>query len=1113
MKKLSLRLLLFVGLILTLHSAVGQDVQYIFRQISTDRGLPGTNIKYIYQDKIGIMWLSVEAIGLCRFNGRDFDLYSHIPNNKESLSSNFINSIIEDVDSNLWIATEGGINKYIRKENRFKKYLADSANQSGLTTNLILCFYIDSKNNLWVGTGNGLYIYNKKADKFRMIRLIVDESPLLVNTIFEHSSGDFFIGTSDGLLKYNPITGYQYHYKPATKTLNGPMDRMISCILEDTKGNLWIGTYRGINKFIYASGEFEKYNFKPQDAGKYELEGFYTCFSNDHKYLWFASFTDGIVIIDSETGKYQKVKEEENTNGSLKSNHIRSIFQDRSGLLWIAAKFEGLLLYDSGKDMFNKLPEKYHIFQAIRNKDIRSVYNDSSKGLFWVGTMSDGLYRIDLNKNTIKKFYHDINNVNSIGSNRIHRIYRDSFGNLWVGQWTGLDFLDEKSERFIHYKNGVVDCIIEDVKHNIWVGTGEGIFIANKSTLKLERFKGNNEPFFSSEAIPIMFVHEDKKGQLWFATRNNGFYRYNPSANNLKHYSLINTKRKLRTDAIRAISEDSVGNLWIGTKGEGLCIFNPEKETFDYLTSSDGLASDFVLCIQRDLNGNFWIGGHNGLSQCDVKLKKFIKYSTTQGLRGNIFETGTNTIFSDGYLVFAGNAGLNIFKPKLINFQNRIIKDSIIITSVKAFGKEILRDVFRNSTIKLSYKQNYFTVEFVLSDFVDPLKHTFKYRIREMNENWYDLGNKNFVAISNIEPGIYHFEVSGTNEFGISCQNPLILTIDIKPPYYRTTWFKAFSIVTIVLLIFFYLRYRTLHNRKTMQNLEREILYRTEELREVNSELLAQNHMIESQKQEIERNQNLLEVKVKERTKDLEIAKKRAEESDKLKSAFLANMSHEIRTPLNAILGFSSIIVDSTESNPEFAAYSTYINNSSEMLLQIINDILDISKIEAGQFEVINTSVNLNFLLDTIYSTFNNQIIEKHSGRVKLIVNKPNDKENDLFIETDFIRLKQIIFNLMNNAIKFTKKGYIEFGYVKEQDRIKFFIKDTGIGIKQSDFSIIFNRFVKLELKDAIYRGNGLGLSLCKSIVDLLGGTIWVDSVIDQGSTFYFTIPYKNSST
>jgi signal transduction histidine kinase len=288
---------------------------------------------------------------------------------------------------------------------------------------------------------------------------------------------------------------------------------------------------------------------------------------------------------------------------------------------------------------------------------------------------------------------------------------------------------------------------------------------------------------------------------------------------------------------------------------------------------------------------------------------------------------------------------------------------------------------------------------------------------------------------------------------------------------------------------------------------------RTEELMEANNELITQNNLIENQKQQIEKNQGLLEIKVKERTKDLELAKQKAVESDKLKSSFLGNISHEIRTPLNAIIGFSSIVVDMAHENPEIVKYTTHIYNSAELLLKIINDILDLSKIETEQLIITKTAINLNNLLNTLYTTFHQQINEKYSSNVKLRINNSLQKGKELIIYTDLPRLQQVFFHLMDNAMKFTKSGFIELGYEIKPGAIMFYIKDSGIGINAINLKRIFERFVKVEEKDILYKGSGLGLSLSKSLIELLGGKIWVESVENQGSTFYFTIPDEHSYT
>lgn len=260
-----------------------------------------------------------------------------------------------------------------------------------------------------------------------------------------------------------------------------------------------------------------------------------------------------------------------------------------------------------------------------------------------------------------------------------------------------------------------------------------------------------------------------------------------------------------------------------------------------------------------------------------------------------------------------------------------------------------------------------------------------------------------------------------------------------------------------------------------------------------------------------------LEQLVEERTWELKEAKNRAEEADKLKSAFLANMSHEIRTPLNAIVGFSHLLTDSETNDESKAEYVKIIKSNGEVLINLINDILDISIIEAGQLKTKVKPFGLNGLFDEL-SFFFNKEIKRSKSKVTLFTDFDVTRNSDLVITTDKVRLRQILSNLLGNAVKFTHMGKITIGYrISSIDKIVFFVKDTGEGIDPKNQEFIFDRFSKFSvgLEQTIYSGTGLGLAICREMVTVLGGDIWVDSVPGKGSTFYFTLPFKdeNSST
>jgi|WetSurSiteA1Bulk_404760.scaffolds.fasta_scaffold01284_6 PAS domain S-box-containing protein len=242
-------------------------------------------------------------------------------------------------------------------------------------------------------------------------------------------------------------------------------------------------------------------------------------------------------------------------------------------------------------------------------------------------------------------------------------------------------------------------------------------------------------------------------------------------------------------------------------------------------------------------------------------------------------------------------------------------------------------------------------------------------------------------------------------------------------------------------------------------------------------------------------------------------AKDKAEESDKLKTAFLANMSHEIRTPMNGILGFAEMLNDNSLSNANRKKYLSIINSNGKMLINLIDDIIDFAKIESGQANIVHDEFSLNNLLSQVQSTFLTRNLRKDKSKVRLITKKPFPDEKS-FIRTDPIKLRQILTNLVGNAIKFTHKGYIEFGYdLDENGFLRFYVKDTGIGIPPDKLQLIFERFIQADSSPSRkYGGSGLGLAISKGLVELLGGKMWAESTLNEGSMFSFTIPFVRAT-
>jgi len=264
------------------------------------------------------------------------------------------------------------------------------------------------------------------------------------------------------------------------------------------------------------------------------------------------------------------------------------------------------------------------------------------------------------------------------------------------------------------------------------------------------------------------------------------------------------------------------------------------------------------------------------------------------------------------------------------------------------------------------------------------------------------------------------------------------------------------------------------------------------------------NKKLDARQQEIAETNRNLEQKVQERTGQLQKAKEHAEQSDKLKSAFLANMSHEIRTPMNSILGFSELLKNPQLTGDQKERFIATIEKSGERMLNLINDIVDISKIESGQMEMHKTAVNLQdsmlFLLDFFKPDFT-----KNKPDVQLRLNMPPERTT---IRTDKEKLHSVLINLIKNAQKFTRTGVVEFGFGPGDGVLHFFVRDTGVGIPKDKQPHVFDRFYQVDTSlSSGYEGAGLGLPITKAFVELLGGNIWLESEPGKGTTFYFSLP------
>ncbi|HEY9123156.1 MAG TPA: ATP-binding protein, partial [Bacteroidales bacterium] len=495
--------------------------------------------------------------------------------------------------------------------------------------------------------------------------------------------------------------------------------------------------------------------------------------------------------------------------------------------------------------------------------------------------------------------------------------------------------------------------------------------------------------------------------------------------------------------------------------------------------------------------------------------------------------------------------GYNVFHPDSLKDNpqapNIVFTDFLLYNKPVAIGTKdspLKQHIGVAKEIVLSHLQSVFSIKFAALNYISPQNNQYAYILEGFEKDWNYVGNKREVTYTNLNAGKYVFRVKASNNDGLWNEAGVSIKIIVLPPWWKTLWFKILIYALLATLVFLFINFRLKFYRKQNVKLSAMVKERTKELEEANvyleekqeeinnqnEELMSQrdaleeaNKKLEKQKlqileqnKELNLHRNELENLVEERTRQLIIAKEKAEESDRLKSSFLANLSHEIRTPLNAIVGFSTMALEETFTDEEKAEHKQIIQKSSDNLLALISDIIDFSKIESGNIDIVFREVPMTHIIKNIGDIFKTQLNRQQMGVIHDLQLKTDfpDELRNISLETDEMRLLQILSNLTHNAIKFTNKGEIQIGckLIDDGKMAEFYVKDTGIGISKEHHEIIFERFRKIENdKSMLHRGSGIGLSISQHLVKMLGGYIRVESEPNLGSTFFFSIPVKKA--
>lgn len=1063
-----------IGLSKSLLFSQAVDRPLDFEHLSVEQGLSQSTVVYIMEDRWGYLWFCTED-GLNKYDGYSFTHYKPDPDNPySSLSHNNVRMVVEDKSGILWVGTlGGGLNRFEPATETFQHFQNSPQSPHSLSNNQILCLLADEQTGkLWIGTyGDGMELFNPEDGTFTHFRSLPGDVHTLshnsVRVIHRSQTGILWIGTlGGGLNKFDPATGRVTQYKNIPGDPGTIADNQVLTLYEDAQGILWIGTYgKGMDRFDPQKETFTHFYTDPGDDSSISNNIVSAINPIGDGYYWIGT-AGGLNLFSPVTGRFRRYFSDPADSHSLSNNEIRTIFHDRSGVLWIGTVYGGLNKFYTGKQRFKLFRHSPDLPDGLSSNRVMSIYKDKKNNI-WVGTY-DGLNRMNQAKGTFDHYRVDMGSPAGSGINQVLTICEDQARVLWIGTLGGLYRFDREAEKFSPHVidpddtrtfNNRITAILEDREGYLWVGA-VGVLNQLDRNRKLEhRYRPDpQEPGSISHGVVIP-IFEDREGALWFGTFK-GLNRFNRKKQNFTVFFADPAQPgSLTNDKINYIFEDRHGQLWIGTDG-GLHQFNRRHETFTCLRMKDGLPSDVIYGILEDDNGFLWISTNSGISRFHLSSRSFQNYDFQDGLQGNEFHYGACLRSIDGHMYFGGPNGLNAFFPENVKVNSYI--PPVVLTNFRIFNKPVPigekvdgvvvmdRHISASQGLTLSYSHSAFSFEYAALHYAIPERNRYAYKMEGLEKEWNQVGNRRFASYAHLSPGKYVFRVKGCNSDGVWNEEGTSVPITINPPPWRTWWAYTLYFFAAGGIAWGYIR-----SQKKKLAYERSV---NERLRQV----------------------------------------------DRLKDEFLANTSHELRTPLNGIIGIAeSLIKGATGQLPQKTLQNLQmVALSGKRLSNLVNDILDYSKLKEKELRLRRRPVDMKSLTDVVL-LFSRPLTDGKTLELK------NEISSDIpFVFGDEDRLEQVMHNLVGNAVKFTESGWVKIDAEHRNAEVIIRVTDTGIGIPVEMHERIFQSFEQVDASASReYGGTGLGLSIARQLVELHGGMIGVESFPGKGSKFWFSLP------
>lgn len=1087
------------------------DFFITMQNFNTEHGLALSSILSGFKDKAGNLWFGTFGNGVSKYDGQSFTNFS----SAHGLPHNMINAITEDSFGNIWFSTYGGASKY--NGATFRNFTT----AHGLPDNIVNEILEDSRGNIWLTTNEGLCRYFPSGGDTANVKFVQYNKKHgftgnYARSIIEDQKGNIWVSAGRGVMKYDPVAEASGERSFSDySAITGLDDIFINCMAGDRSGMIWFGTDVGVFRFDPdkgGAGNVATVNFTTNDG---LVSNKITSMVEDGEgTLWFGSKA-GVSALRPGYSTFMNLT----TKQGLVSNSIICITEDDAGSIWFGTTGEGLSRFDG----FSTL--EYTHDQGLVGRAVFSIAEDHA-GDLWFGIQDGGIVKMESGrlKPNNNLFIHYAG-AQGLTNHDVLTMIFDKNSHLWFGSGNGLNRFDGET---IHtYKTGqgmIKNSVIslkEDSKGNIWIGVYEG---------GLSRFDGSGFTHYTTDQglvhNTVWSIHEDQQGALWLATRG-GLSRFDGN-------SFINFEKEqgLSDNKLSIVTQDKYGNLLIGSWGGGVSIvrkskldqlrkrnFSPAEENiFEHFSSANGLANDVVYGILEDEEGNILIGTSKGLTVLkgglDVEGKGIARhgieyYNQKSGYpikdvsnnfsmhldsRGIVWlGTGDKLVRFDYSAVRRSAKAPNVVIQRIrinnesiswhslkraksivesktdgsgvpafvydeLNVFGRTLSSSERDTMIVKFSPIRFDDVraFHSvpENLVLPFSLNTISFDFVGIETARPFLIQYQYLLEGYDKQWSAVSDKSTADYRNLPQGNYTFKLKAKSPDGVWSE-PIAYSFSIMPPWWLTWWAFLIYVSAFTLILFGVRRYEL--NRIRLRNQLKIEKVTTDSLRSL----------------------------------------------DQLKSQFFANISHEFRTPLTLILGQIESVMSSGIEIKEKAKLQV-ANRNARRMLKLINELLDLSKLEAGGMELKAETHNIVAYLKSLFFSFESLAAAKN---IKLDFDAPSGHIPVLF---DPDKMEKVCYNLMSNAFKFTpENGRISLALkVVKNEQITIALKDTGIGIPENRLANIFDRFYQVDgSATREHEGTGIGLALARELVILHHGTLSVKSKEGEGAEFLITLP------